>query len=120
MQVFTSGVWVYWTVPSGKRAVLKSVLVVNGHDTISQGGSVRIGTGFLILSAPAPKSTANIACTIALYAGETLSAFTNGSTSYLSLGGFLFDDPSGKTRVDGEHGELLPGDTEPVPWVPGW
>jgi len=118
LHVLTPNVWVYWTVPTGKRAVIKSILVVNGHDTISQGGQVKIGNGWVCISNPAPKSTVNIALTIAAYHGEVLSAFAVGSTSYIAVGGFLFDDPTGAVGPGGAKGFITEGDVEPVRYTP--
>jgi hypothetical protein len=72
----------------------------------TDGAQLRIGSTFLALHNPAAKTTAVLAMTQVAYGGEVISGWTTGVSTFMSVAGFLFDDPTQATAVDGVSGAL--------------
>lgn len=91
-----------WACPAGKRAVVRSV----GYGVGTAAGALFYvtiaGVLFFAHSFTGDYSGGNVDCRQVLYAGETLGVTTIGSSTYVTVSGYLFEDPSGRTSPPGE------------------
>lgn len=100
---YANATWVIFTVPVGKRAVVKSIVVSNSKGDASQYAVVRIANHQALLRYPAADATEAYALTQACYSGETIEALVNGSQIACYVSGFLFDDPNGVADLEEAH-----------------
>jgi hypothetical protein len=108
--------WSYWTVPAGMRAVVKSVTIVNGGTSSTDGAQLRVGSTFLALHNPAAKTTAVLAMTQVAYGGEVLSGWVTGPSTFMSVSGFLFEDPAAAVSAPGDAGVIRRPENKPAGW----
>jgi hypothetical protein len=97
-----------YTVPAGKRAILRSLLTRG----ISAGDGVNLtvnGVLIYIWRAPGANASANTDMRVVIYAGGTATLGLAGSAAAGCLSGYLFDDPSLRKDVPLQAG------TKPVP-----
>lgn len=103
-----------YTVPAGKRAVVKSISAVNNLGS-SASAALQVGGVYAwYVTLPAATSSTSFETRQVAYAGETILCTTTGQDTRVHVAGFLFDDPA--THL--EAGQLpteQPGSTPPGP-----
>jgi len=112
---------VVYTVPAGRRAVVRFV-AVSAYAAAGQSAFVFVG-GAVVLYWPAPAANAAAFWDVRMvaYAGETVMVSTSGSDVAFHVSGYLFNDPAGRDALtedplgELEHqavqlGDMLPGD----------
>lgn len=104
-----NNVWEQWYVPTGKRAVVKSVSAVNTQPAIARVDVSVAGYVVWIHNFPAAITSEVLAVMWVAYAGQHLGIRTSTSNASCVLCGYLFDDPGG-----------LQGDPAGEPAPPGW
>lgn len=112
MQTFGTGSW-SWTVPAGRRAVLRSINMVNTHS--GEGWTLIHAAGAYVYYRVLPGSAAvtPVDCRVVLYEGEVLGIQTDGVACSVTLSGFLFTDVEGP---DADGPQQLPvSPTAPFP-----
>lgn len=91
------GAWAVYVVPTGHRAVIRSISGVNwgpeGMYINVQIADVPVA----LLDFPAAVRTARMDLMAVAYAGQTLQMYTNHVDTYGTITGYLFADPSGRT-----------------------
>lgn len=116
LHAFGEAIWTSYTVPAGYRAVVKSVVLVNNSGAAAQIGVFMAGRPFYIAVLQAYSAAASPAMTVAVYSGESLDAYTDLLTTVVTVGGFVFEDPTGA--------EAPPGTTartrRPPPRIQPW
>lgn len=91
--VSAPGIWNYFTVPAGHRAIVRCITV-----TVIAGtpAAVYVAVGPTYLTAkPYPASTALVLgeYRVPIYAGESIGLQTAGSECFATVSGYLFKDP---------------------------
>lgn len=84
--------WVTYTVPPGKRAVVKTISMVNGLDTESIVMAYVAGILVVQRHLPAHETEMNSGLHLVAYAGEDIGGYLNEAGGGLIASGFLFDD----------------------------
>lgn len=85
--------WTYWTVPAGKRAVIRSVDVCN-FDTAQWAAIVQLaGMPFVNTFVGGGGGRLNYDGRQVLYAGEQLGVYLQHGNMSISVSGYLFNDP---------------------------
>jgi len=109
-------VWKVWTPPAGTRVVVRSVVVVNGQDVAGKGAQVRVGTGWMLIQNPAPRTTVALAYQQVVYGGEQLQGWVDVAGITVMVSGYIFNDPEHAVGPPGttHFREALP-DVEPLP-----
>lgn len=99
--------WHSFVVPSGKRAVLMT-LVSNNVAGVEAFFQLYLGALLLYRRIPANGSTVDTSLRVVAYGGESLSVYT--STAECGVGGFgyLFDSASGYAGFDEVLADELP------------
>jgi hypothetical protein len=113
-----TGVWVTWTVPAGKRAIVKSVAAM-----VSAGapGKVHVTAATVYIAAftiPDLYRSQTLDLLAVVYAGEELRAYNEAPAGYMLVSGWLLDDPVGRATSDLEptqRPELPPPGAELAP-----
>lgn len=105
------GVWQYYTVPPGMRAVLRCVTAFNGGATAGRVFCTVAGTYIVSASLPAGQSLPIVPWMVVLYSSEELGIFIEVPVSGMTASGFLFADPSAAV-------ETPLGDEGPAPDPP--
>ena len=119
-----AGVFTSWTVPVGKRAVVRQ-LAGSNQDAVA--GAVWVYVGALPVAVfifPATTTSLNAETRIVYYGGEQMRCFTSTVKHAVALSGYLFDDPAHEAGPPGalirKHVDLvepLPVDAAPA-WAP--
>jgi hypothetical protein len=109
--IFTSnsGQWVYWTVPAGYRAVLRSLSLVN-TDASTRRCIVSVAGKYIYFSdVQAAGTTRSVDLRMAVYQGEQMGAYTESAAMPVQLTGYLFrDDGSGYALEEAVVGDPPP------------
>jgi hypothetical protein len=112
-----SGAWVAWTVPVGKRAIVRDIRAMNGGTTQGHVDYRLAGVVFARLVTPATASASERDVQLVAYGGEQLSVFLELASQTAYVSGYLFDDPT--SALGPPPGvQTLPGDTDPPPVWP--
>jgi hypothetical protein len=111
----TPATWKLWTVPAGYRAVVKSLVVVNGTDTAGKGAQVRLGSGWMLLHNLAARTTVALTAATVCYGGEVLQAWVDIQGITVIVSGYLFADPEHATGPPGVTREISIDRAEPLP-----
>ena len=99
----TPAAWTSWTVPAGMRAVIKSVVLTNNSGILAQIGVFAVGAPLYLAVLQAASAHASPTMTLPLYAGESIDAYTQDQFTSVWVGGFLFEDTSGRAAPPGEY-----------------
>jgi hypothetical protein len=102
-----AGQTVSYSVPSGRRAVVRFI-AVSAFAAAGQSAFVFVA-GAVVLYWPAPAANAAAFWDVRMvaYAGETVLLQTNGSDVAFHVSGFLFLDPGGRVaELEDDVGEL--------------
>lgn len=105
--------WKNYRIPSGHRAIVKSVTV---SSDAAAGGPVHLYlAGYPLIIASAPVGIASLSYAIygVAYAGDLLSIYIEPARTYAQVSGYLFVDPSGATAPP--PGALVKPSDEPPP-----
>src|SRR4051794_31864341 len=96
------------TVPPRKRWVLRDFLLSRVGDT--GGANVAIGALWaIVFNFPATQFLVALDIRIVAYAGETVKIVTYGSSTWATLSGYAFDDPTGAV---GPPADAIAGEIE--------
>jgi hypothetical protein len=91
--------YVYFYVPAGRRAVLNHVAIVN---QTAEAGTVQVEVNnvrVVFRTLQASDRTVYYDMRIPVYAGEPIAMFKDHAYHSVTLSGYLFDDPSGRTGM---------------------
>lgn len=103
------GVWAYFNVPVGKRAVVRCISVVVFADA-SAAAYVAVGPTYLMARPyPAPTSLVLGEFRVPVYGGEKIGCQVVGADTFCSVSGYLFDD-------DAARAGTLPGPGDEEEW----
>lgn len=93
--------WHRYTVPSGKRAVVKNV-TVQVFDNLTAQPQVLVAGRYIVLVKPQVARETKIYNTMVVaYAGEVIEAITTGSACDISVSGYLLTETD--AAVDGGY-----------------
>ena len=82
-----------YTVPSGKRAVVRSIYATAVGSGTSVAAVTIQGLSYLFRSsALAAGASSSLECNQVVNAGEVISAFAESGEAYVTVSGFLLDD----------------------------
>lgn len=101
-----------WTVPAGKRAVVKYASAVNYAGSTAAAAFYVSGIAYWYVEFQAADYARSLLPMVVAYAGEVLSVYLDHSPMYGHVHGFLFDDVAGQ-EVD----EPVHSDDVPSPWT---
>jgi len=104
--------WMTYTVPAGKRAVVKSISASNSTAAAGTAYVNVAGTAVMNVALQAKIYSEALAMAHVAYAGETISGYLSGPNMSLVVSGYLLDDPGGMLR---EHREAVQEDPQPPP-----
>jgi len=93
---YAPATWAQFTVQSGHRAVVKSIVLSNSQGDATHFGVVRVANHQLLLRYPAADATEIFAMTQVAYPGETIEALTDASTLAIFVSGFYFSDAAAR------------------------
>jgi hypothetical protein len=117
MSVGTEG-WHYFYVPTGMRAVIKSVDVANRE--LGTGGVQLYVGGPLAVWLDVQASTRSVHQELQLpvYGGESIDVYMGGSGFSAHVAGYLFNDASGRMGPPAGADVLPapPARPDPIPW----
>lgn len=91
--------WAQFTVASGHRAVVKSVVLSNAKSDSTHFCVVRVANHQLLLRYPAADATEAYAMTQVAYPGETIEAVTDSDAMAVFVSGFYFVDGAGAEAI---------------------
>jgi hypothetical protein len=112
--------WVTYTVPPGKRAVVKTISMVNGLDI--EALCMAYVAGILVVQRflPAHSTFFNVGAHLVAYAGEDIGGYLGEVGGGLIVSGFLFDDLGGaSTGPPAMQAPGAPPSSEPAPAAAG-
>lgn len=102
-------------VPDGKRAVVRSINMVNTSSAEAQVLLYAVTAYIYFRILPGSSAVTPVDMRVTLYAGERLAISTFGPEPSVSVNGFLFADTGG--RADDPQAETLPS-LDAAPWPP--
>ena len=87
-------VWKAWFCPIGKRAVVKSLSVVNAGG-VACTAYLQIGPAYAYTKVlPAAVTSDQVEMYHVLYGGSTMQIMATATSVYIVVSGYLFDDPT--------------------------
>jgi len=110
----TSGMHTY-TVPEKKRAVVKSVIVVDGIQVTGHTEVKVHGALICMVLFPAPTRSVSLEMTVVAYERETITVFAGVPGIHVTVSGFLFDDQVGAPPANKPAEPSLPELPRPAP-----
>lgn len=110
-------VWDTYTVPVGKRAVIKSITMTQWSTDASQVTVQAGGAYVLVKDFPAAVSFDSFETMVPVYGGQVIRAYHTHSNVHTLVCGYLFDDPSQAVGPPAGAAQLPAPDVEPPPWV---
>lgn len=104
-----------YTVPDGKRAIVKQLQVANSQSEASYTWVFAASAPVLFAEFQAQRGGLSMETRLVLYPHEVLEVQTSSSSIWVTATGYLFDDDSGALAAEGEvdHGFLT--DAEQLP-----
>lgn len=110
-------VWTSWSVPVGKRAVIKSVTMTQWSTDAAQ-VTVRAGGVYVCVhDFPAAVGQFVFSTMVVVYGGQAIDAFHTRSNVHTLICGYLFDDPSHAVGPPAGVQQLPAPPADPPPWV---
>jgi hypothetical protein len=114
LRVIAAGVWVQYTVPAGRRAVVRCVAV--GSNNAAGGSAIvqvaGVKTNHLVLPGAGARTEET---RLVAYTGEIIEMLITGATTYGSISGYLFLDPSNAKAPEVTRELELQVDALPAP-----
>lgn len=102
LRITLAGTIIGYTVPAGHRAVVRSVLAVQGGTLPGQALIWIAGVNTCTIPLPGTYKTENVDCRAVAYAGQKIEGYSTASGINLTISGYLFEDVTGATRAPGE------------------
>lgn len=110
--------WVYWTCPSGMRAVIRSISFASGAPAGSFGSVSLKGYLIAVEAFQATNATRVQDVRHVAYGGEVVGAYTNHKDLAVCVSGYLFSDPAAVLEQEPEAiATPWPEPTLGEPWV---
>lgn len=109
----SENVWTYYTVPVGRRAVMKSICAVNAAAAANRADVSAGGYVVWIHTFPAAIGAVTEALMLVVYGGQSIGIRTTTSNASVVISGYLFSDP---TRATGPPASTYAGEVaDPEP-----
>jgi hypothetical protein len=92
-----NGTWFGYTVPFGKRAIVRSILLAGNLATPC---TFQLAVGSILVynaTVQAAEGGRNVDTRLVVYGGQTLQAFNASPDTCQTVSGYLFDEPLGET-----------------------
>ena len=100
--------WLNVTIPTGTRAVVRSVWTNNGEGVAGRAQLAVSATLIWTHTFPANQTHVELDSRQVLYAGETLSGFVETQGIVLMVSGYLFREVTASRMPDGVYTDQLP------------
>jgi len=105
----------YW-VPSGKRAIVRSVVAANTQSEAGYWFFYVAGNPTYYRAYQALPQGDSVDMRVVAYGGQSIKVYTSAAALYVTVSGYLFEDPAmadapegDVSRTELDHATLLPG-----------
>lgn len=94
----TFGAWIYYTVPAGRRAVLRSVSITTAAPVGAIAAVALKGFNVVLRQFQATNVTENYDMRHVAYGGETMGAYASAKDVVVAMSGYLFVDTGARAE----------------------